>query len=78
MPNDILPERGAREVAYASRKALMRSIRANCPASVASLNYPYKAGGVGMRQTDAQIMETEEALEDDTPIKYVTDAGGDA
>ena len=72
----ILPERGAREVSYASRRILMRSIRTKYP-PVYVPKTQRKSGAGGMVQTDAQAMEIEDTPEEDSPIKYVTDTGGD-
>ena len=56
----VLPERAAREVAYADRNALMRSIHARYPRTYASAKATRKAEGGGyMRQTDAQEEKTE-------------------
>lgn len=77
----VLPERAAREVAYADRNALMRSIHARYPHTYASAKATRKAEGGGyMRQTDAQTMADErpEALEEKTEYRYNLGDGGTA
>lgn len=77
----VLPERAAREVAYADKNALLRSIHARYPRTYASAKATRKAeGGGSMRQTDAQTMADEhpEALEEKAEYRYNLGDGGTA
>ena len=77
----VLPERAAREVAYADKNALLRSIHARYPRTYASAKATRKAeDGGSMRQTDAQTMADEhpEALEEKAEYRYNLGDGGTA
>jgi len=77
----VLPERAAREVAYADKNALLRSIHATYPRTYVSAKATRKAeGGGSMRQTDAQTMADEhpEALEEKAEYRYNLGDGGTA
>lgn len=72
----ILPECAAREVAYADKQSLMRSISQKYPKAYAPLRAPRKAERGGMRQTDAQAMELPEEQETGAEVRYVVNRGG--
>lgn len=74
----ILPERAAREVAYADKQSLMRSIHAKYPRDVVPPRAPRKAERGGMRQTDAQAMELQAEADAETKVRYVVNSGGKA
>ena len=75
----VLPERAAREVAYADKNTLLRSINARYPRTFASARSTRKAeGGGSMRQTDEQTITAElpEALEEKAEYHYNLGDGG--
>ena len=72
----VLPEHAAREVAYADKQALMRSIRSKYPKALAAPRVPQKAERGGMRQNDTQPTETQDGIEPRTAVRYVTCGGG--
>ena len=72
----ILPERAAREVSYADRQSLMRSIHQKYPHVFVPPKSPRKAERGGVRQTDAQAMDLQEEMESGAAVRYVT-GGGD-
>ena len=72
----ILPERAAREVAYADKQSLMRSIHAEYPRDVVPPRAPRKAERGGMRQTDAQAMELQAEADAEAKVRYVVNSGG--
>ena len=74
----ILPERAAREVAYADKQSLMRSIHAKYPRDVVPPRAPRKAERGGMRQTDAQAMELQAEADAEAKVRYVVNSGGKA
>ena len=74
----ILPERAAREVAYADKQSLMRSIHAKYPGDVVPPRAPRKAERGGMRQTDAQAMELQAEADAEAKVRYVVNSGGKA
>ena len=74
----ILPERAAREVAYADKQSLMRSIHAKYPGDVVPPRAPRKAERGGMRQTDAQAMELQAEADAVAKVRYVVNSGGKA
>ena len=72
----ILPERAAREVSYADRQSLMRSIHQKYPHVFVPPKFPRKAERGGVRQADAQAMDLQEEMESGAAVRYVT-GGGD-
>lgn len=72
----VLPERAAREVAYADKTSLMRSISSKYPKSATAQRAPRKAEHGGMRQTDAQAMVQQEGLDDGAGVYYIINRGG--
>ena len=74
----ILPERATREVSYADKTLLMRSISQRYPKPYVPPRAPRKAERGGMRQTDAQTMELQEEPETGAEVRYVINRGGKA
>ena len=74
----ILPERTAREVAYADKQSLMRSIHAKYPRDVVPPRAPRKAERGGICQTDAQAMELQAEADAEAKVRYVVNSGGKA
>ena len=76
----ILPERAARQVAYADRSALMGSIRAKYPQPLAPMpqRNPQKAERVMMRRAEPPMIELEPEEESgpSAEFRYVTRPGG--
>lgn len=74
----VLPERAAREVAYADKNTLLRCINARYPRTFASARSTRKAEGGSMRQTDEKTITTElpEALEEKAEYHYNLGDGG--
>ena len=72
----ILPERAAREVSYADRQSLIRSIHQKYPHVFVPPKSPRKAERGGVRQADAQAMDLREDVEFGATVHYVT-GGGD-
>ncbi len=78
----ILPERAARQVAYADRNALMGSIRTKYPQPPAPMpqRNPQKAERVMMRRAEPPMIELEPEEESgpSAEFRYVTRPGGSA
>ena len=74
----VLPERAAREVAYADKQSLMRSISQKYPKAYVPPRAPRKAERGGMHQTDAQAMEPPEETDTGAEVRYVVNRGGRA
>jgi type IV secretion system protein VirD4 len=72
----VLPERAAREVAYADKQALMRSIKARHPRPVMPMHSLKKAERSSIRQPDTQAMDTVPETDAGPAYHYVINRGG--
>ena len=72
----VLPERAAREVAYADQKTLMQRINAKYPCVIASPQESKKRESKGCRKLDGQAIEQRREYEPGTVVRYVTSVGG--
>ena len=71
----VLPERAAREVAYADQKTLMQRINAKYPCVITSPQESKKRESKGRRKLDGQTIEQRREYEPGTVVRYVTSVG---